>query len=114
MSSRDEAWALDMLIAARRALEFTHGMESNGFMSDEKTKAAVVRQIEIMGEAAKRVSDDYRNDHPEVPWRAAAGMRDFLIHEYDRVDYPKVWETVQKDLPHLIGAIEPLIPPENE
>jgi len=87
---RDQSSVLDMLEAASRARSFTRGMSRKRFLTDLKTQAAVVRQIEIIGEAAKRVSDEFRLEHPEVAWRQYAGMRDKMIHAYDVVDYERV------------------------
>ncbi len=73
-----------------------------------------MRPLEIIGEAARRVSRDTQDAHPEIPWDQMIGMRNRLIHEYFRVNLVTVWETVQDDLPPLINLIEPLVPPEHE
>lgn len=74
--SRDDAWLLDIVQAARLALDFVGGMDEAAFKSDLKTQAAVTRQIEIIGEAAKRLSDEFRSQHPALPLRDVARMRD--------------------------------------
>jgi uncharacterized protein with HEPN domain len=66
----------------------------------------------IVGEAAKRVSADFRGDHHGIPWRQIAGFRDVVVHDYARVDLQEVWRIVQQDLPSLIILLEPLVPPE--
>lgn len=66
------------------------------------------------GEAVKRVSDDVRKRHPDIPWSSMAKMRDLLIHAYDRVDLDEVWDTVQNDIPDLIVALERIVPPEEK
>lgn len=76
------------------------------FKFDSKTQDAVVRNLEIIGEAAKRIPEEVRNAHPNVTWRPAAAMRDFLIHEYPTVDAEAVWNTVQTDLPIFKKEIE--------
>jgi len=111
---RDEAYLLDILIAARRASEFLAGLTWEEFVASELHQSAVVRTLEIIGEAASRVSQDTRDAHPEIPWAQMIGMRHRLIHEYFRVDLATVWDTVQDDLPPLIALLEPLIPPEDE
>jgi uncharacterized protein with HEPN domain len=110
---RDEAYLLDILIAARKALQFLDGMTWQHFAQSELHQNAVIRPLEIIGEAARRISQDTRDAHPEIPWEQMIGMRNRLIHEYFRVNLTTVWETVQNDLPSLIALIGPLVPPED-
>lgn len=77
-------------------------------------QSAVARQLEIIGEATKRLSEEFRGAHPEVPWRHMAGMRDVLIHAYDHVDMDEVWVAATESLPKLIAEIAPLVPPDRE
>lgn len=70
----------------------------------------MIHQLLVVGEAVKRLSEEFREQHPNLPWRLMAGMRDKLIHEYDEVDIEEVWRTVQNDLPELLATVEPLIP----
>jgi uncharacterized protein with HEPN domain len=81
------------------------------FLEDELICDAVLRNFEVIGEAAKRLDDSYRASHPEIPWRAIAGLRDVLIHQYEGVDLKKVWAIVEKDLPGLKQSIAGLLPP---
>lgn len=111
---RDEAYLLDILIAARKALQFLEGMTWQEFTQSELHQNAVIRPLEIIGEAARQVSPETRDAHPEIPWGQMIGMRNRLIHEYFRVNLTTVWETVQNDLPSLITQIEPLVPSEDE
>ena len=111
---RDEALLLDILIAARRAVRFLGGMTWEAFEQSELHQNAVMRPLEIIGEAARRVSQDTREAHPDIPWDQMVGMRNRLIHEYFRVNLTTVWETVQDDLPPLIAQLEPLVPQEHE
>lgn len=76
--------------AARLALEFTQDISRAEFEADLKTQSAVLYQIAILGEAVKRISQDFRNQHPEISWAAIAGMRDKLIHDYEGVDTQRV------------------------
>ena len=105
---RDQATLLDILRGARLAIEFTAGLTRDTLEDDLKTQSAVLHQLMLLGEGAKRLSDEFRDDHPEIPWRLIAGMRDRLIHRYDEVDLDQVWATVGEDLPSLITSIEPL------
>ena len=81
------------------------------FLGDALVQDAVLRNFEVIGEAAKRLDDAYRSAHPEIPWRALAGLRDVLIHQYEGVDLEKVWAIVEGDLPGLRKAIAALLPP---
>ncbi len=79
------------------------------FMRDKKTQDAVVRNLEIVGEAAKRLSESYRKQHPNVPWDSMTGMRDVLIHDYDEIDLHEVWKTIESDVRPALSAIETII-----
>ena len=71
-----------------------------------------MRLIQIMGEASRKVSPGYKEEHPEIPWAGIIGMRHRLIHEYFRVIPEKVWQVIERDIPPLISLLEPLVPPE--
>lgn len=108
--SRDEGNLLDILKAARLAIEFKGQTDKDEFLADLKTQSAVLHQLLIIGEAVKRLSPEFRGAHPEVPWKLIAGTRDKLIHFYEGVDLDEVWKMVTADLPQLIRRIEPLVP----
>ena len=97
---------MDMLKAARLALEFLGGMDVKSFRADRKTQSAVLHQLLILGEAAKRVPLDVRRRFEAIPWKQIAGMRDRLIHAYDNVSVRRVWSTVRRRLPPLIRELE--------
>jgi len=111
---RDEVYLLDILIAARKALRFVEGIDQNGFEDNEIIQNAVMRPLEIIGEASAKISKEFRKAHSEIPWREMVGLRNRLIHEYFRIDFSAVWGTIHKDLPKLIEIIEPLVPKEDE
>jgi uncharacterized protein with HEPN domain len=107
---RDEATLLDIATAARLVLEFKEGMDTAAFLDDIKTQSSILHQLMVMGEAVKRLSDDFRTRHPEIPWSLMAGMRDKLIHGYDIVDLDEVWKTANRDVPDLLCWLEPRLP----
>jgi uncharacterized protein with HEPN domain len=111
---RDLAWIFDMLQASQKALEYARGLSEGEFRRSGLHQDAIVRQLTIVGEAAKRVSAEFRISHPEVPWRQVAGFRDVVVHDYFRVDLQEVWRIVQEDLPALVAVLEPLVPPEED
>ena len=108
--SRDDAWLLDNAHAARDILSFCDEIDHDTFLTDTKTQAAVMHRLMVIGEAAKRLSDAFRDAHPQQPWRQIAGMRDRLIHRYDKVRLPVVWQVVTDDIPELLRFVEPLLP----
>lgn len=108
---RDEATVLDILRAADLVERFLLGFAEDAFMEDLKTQAAVIREIEIVGEAARRLSSAFRERRADIPWRAIIGMRDKLIHGYDAVDMVEVWTTAQSDIPALAAALRREVAP---
>jgi uncharacterized protein with HEPN domain len=108
--SRDDAIVLDILKAAQFATEFTGDMDKQAFAADAKTQSSVIYQLLLIGEAVKRLSDDFRAAHPEIDWKRIAGMRDVLIHRYDDTDLDEVWKTVQTEAPRLARQLQGLAP----
>ncbi|MCX6343951.1 MAG: DUF86 domain-containing protein [Armatimonadetes bacterium] len=109
---RDDAYLLDIIISSRKVLKYSDGLSQAEFDSDEIVQNAIMRMLEIIGEAARRVSQETRDAHADIPWAGMIGMRNRLIHEYFRIDAQKVWETIQEDIPALVALIEPLLPPD--
>lgn len=99
----------DMLTAIDEVAEFTEGISFEAFTQDRKTVNAVVRSLEVLGEAAKSIPEDLRANAPGVPWKYMAGMRDKLIHRYFGVDLSIVWTVVKDELPPLRPDIECLM-----
>ena len=99
----------DMIDNAHKAMSFVAGMDYKSFSEDEKTTYSVVRALEIVGEAAKKIPNDARISYPEIPWRDIAGTRDKLAHDYFGVNLAVVWRTVQEDLPVLIEQLEGML-----
>ncbi|MBA7598548.1 hypothetical protein ES703_05566 [subsurface metagenome] len=91
----------DVLEASEKVTIYTKDMSFEEFTRDEKTKDAVLRNLEVIGEAVKNIPEDFKKKHEEVNWRAITGMRNKLIHEYFGVSHEIVWETVRNDIPAL-------------
>lgn len=105
--TEDAASYLDDSIEAARKIErYTAGVSYEEFCDDEKTVDAVLRNFEVIGEAAKNVPEDVQQEYPDVPWREMAGMRDKLIHGYMTIDLEIVWATVENDIPSLLTQLE--------
>lgn len=96
----------DILEAARKIERFTEGMTYAEFERDQKTVDAVLRNFEVIGEAAKKIPDSVRQEYDEVPWSEMAGMRDRLIHGYATIDLEIVWTTVEAEIPTLVAQLE--------
>ena len=92
-----------------RIILYSSGISKEDFLNNIQLQDACIRQIEIMGEATKRISETFKESHPEVPWKDMAGMRDKLIHDYLDVDLIIVYQTVAVDIPNLLPVIEKLL-----
>ena len=112
MRRDDASFLLDMLDAARDAVVFAEAVSYEEFVEDRRNQLAILKAVEIVGEAASRISAGTRQAHPEVPWREIVGMRNRLVHAYFEIDLHLVWGTVQDRLPPLIAQLEPLVPPK--
>lgn len=98
--------------AAHAALQFMAGKDRATLDHDLQLVFAVVRAVEIIGEAASRISPEFRQQNPQFPWAAIVGMRNRLVHAYFDVDLDQVWKTVKNDLPLLIAELDQLLPDE--
>jgi uncharacterized protein with HEPN domain len=99
----------DILTAIESIEEFTAGMDLDAFQADDKTVSAVTRKLEILGEACKGIPEDVRQNHPNLPWKEMAGMRDKLIHLYFGVDHQLVWNAIKERLPQVKSAIQKIL-----
>ena len=110
MTKDPRVYLAHILERARRIDEYLRDGQA-AFMTDAKTQDAVIRNFEVIGEAAKRVPQEYRAAHPSIPWQLMAGFRDVLIHGYEGVDIGRVWTTATHDLPAVRDAIAAILPP---
>ncbi|MEA2602561.1 MAG: hypothetical protein QOF89_3553 [Acidobacteriota bacterium] len=108
---RDASYLWDMLEAARQVIGFTRGVTLADYSQSPMLYLAVERGIQIIGEAANRVSPGFQERHPEIPWRKIVAQRNVLVHEYGDVDPALIWDLVQEHLPRLVAQLEDLVPP---
>jgi len=99
----------DMLSATEKALSFVRDLDSDAFVKNEEKMFAVIRALEIIGEAAKHIPPAVRRNYPDIPWQKIAGTRDKLIHAYFDIHGERLWVTVQQDLPSLRRSLEKIL-----
>lgn len=106
--NRDQVYLRHILDAIEK-IESYVAVGHDTFMAETHWQDAVIRQLEIIGEATKHLSNDLRSQHAEVPWRRVAGLRDVLIHDYMGIDVVAVWEITQREIPQLKQQIEAIL-----
>jgi uncharacterized protein with HEPN domain len=106
---KDKSYLFDIFHACELIEQFTKGIDFNSFQADVMRQDAIIRRIEIIGEASSNLSDEFKEKHGEIPWALIKGMRNRLVHEYNEVDLELVWTTSQEDIPHLIELLKPHI-----
>jgi uncharacterized protein with HEPN domain len=111
MSRRDLVYVGHMLDMARKAVSKTLGVSREAYDKDENLRLALIHLIQVIGEAARQVSQEFSNNHPEIPWADIIGMRHKVVHDYLGVDEDIVWRVVTEDLPMLVTVLEPIVPP---
>lgn len=109
MKKSDVIYLKHILDSINRIEQYTENVDYDSFMINTMVQDAVIRQLEIIGEATKRLSKDFRETHSLIPWKDIAGMRDKLIHDYLGVDIDAVWETIKKDIPALKNKIKKIL-----
>ena len=110
--SRDDTYLIDILESAKIAIDYVAGKSWDVFYEDMQCQDAVLRRIEIIGEAARHISPQFQKRYPQIPWRDLAVLRNLVIHQYDAVDINQVWDTVQNKLPLLVEEISKIAPPK--
>ncbi len=111
--SRDDASLLDIYQAGQRAVSYAEGLTRSGLEVDGMRVSAILYQVLIIGEATKRLSQELRDEHPEIPWNNMAGMRDIVAHHYDEIDFDVLWNVLQYGIPDMLRKIQPLLPGES-
>ena len=106
---KDAGYLWDMLDAARTVEQLCSGQDFTQYSKDRKTQLAVERSLEIIGEAAARVSASFRNAHSEIPWRQIIGQRNVLIHEYGEIKQERIFKVVKENIPQLIDLLKQFV-----
>jgi uncharacterized protein with HEPN domain len=109
--SRDAGYLLDMLEAAQKLQTYLQDKTQEDYQADDLLRDAVERNVEIIGEAARRLSEPFKLAHPEIPWRKMIAQRNVIVHEYDNISTDEIWEAATIRVPELISLLKPLIPP---
>mgnify|MGYP001567059987 CR=1 FL=1 len=109
MKKDDTVFLRHILDAVNWIEEYTHGLDYEGFREAHLVQDGVIRQLEIIGEATRNLSKEFRYNHTDIPWKDMAGMRDKLIHQYFGVDIAAVWDTVTADIPGLKASVTKIL-----
>src|SRR3989339_183268 len=109
MKKENTVYIRHILDSIGRIEKYTHRITSRNFMKNDMVQSAVMRELEIIGEAVKKLSREFKESHTDIPWKQIAGMRDKLIHDYFGVDKEAVWKTIQEDIPVLKNKIENIL-----
>lgn len=110
MPKDDTVYVGHMLDNARKARSLLSNRDRTGYDADETLRLALAHLLQVVSEAARRVSDGFRHQHSDIPWKAIIGMRHKVVHDYMDVDVDIVWETVTRELPPLIAQLEAIVP----
>ena len=104
--NRDKSYILDILDSAQRVYEYITSNSYERYYSDPMLQDAIVRRLTIIGEAVNRLSVEFKQENPNIPWTIIKGFRNILVHEYDSLDYDLIWQTVNNDIPKLIKQLK--------
>ena len=106
----DVALLFDVLEAARDIVSYLNGPTRDDYAKQSLLRAGVERKLEIIGEACRKISDEFRSAHPEIPWRKIISTRHIVAHDYDQIDDEVIWRIATVYVPELIGQLAPLVP----
>ena len=106
--SRDKEAVFDIIESVKKIMSYTVQISLTEFRASDEKQDAVLRRILVIGEATKRLSPEFRQCYSQIPWRDIAGMRDILVHDYNRIDIERIWDVVQNDLPDLMTFLNSL------
>lgn len=109
----DLARLVDIWLACLDVQEFVAGVTEEQYRRDRKLQNALCMSLEVIGEAARAISQEFKDQHPEVPWAKIVGLRHRIVHEYFRLDLDVIWRIVGADVPALAATMKPLVPPED-
>ena len=110
MTKNNFVYVGHMIDMARKALKFVEGKNRKDFDADEQLRLSLTHLIQVIGEAARHLSDDFYQKYPQIPWPSIVGMRHKVVHDYMNIDEDLVWETVTHELPELIQQLEKIMP----
>ena len=99
----------DILDAIARIQRYTADLTEDAFVNDERTRDAVIRNLEVIGEASRHVPDEIKAGHPEIPWRSMLDMRNFAVHQYEQINLGIIWSTIQDDIPPLVPRLQRIL-----
>ena len=109
---RDKTYLLDILNSAELIDDYVAGIKRDTFLDITEMQDAVIRRLEIIGEASRRISDQFKKKHPDLPWKEMLGLRNFVIHEYEGINLKVIWDTVKNDLPKVVEKLKVLLQTE--
>lgn len=110
MPKDDWVYVAHMLDMSKQAIDIVSSKNRSEYDADIVLRLALTHLVQVIGEAAQRVSIEFQNDHPEIPWREITGMRNRIVHDYLNVDEDVVWQVIQGDLPVLVNIIQSVLP----
>ena len=112
VSNRDNASLWDMVQAIKLIQEFVEPLSFEDYLDSRRDQMAVERGLEILGEAARRISQEFQQAYPEIDWRNTIGLRNVIVHRYEQVQQDQIWAIVAVELPRLLAQLEALVPDE--